>query len=235
MRYNNIVTGHFISRPNRFIAMVEIDGQEEICHVKNTGRCRELLIPGAQLFLQYSDNPARKTKYDVIGVRKNDLMVNMDSQVPNKIVCEWLKNGNLFSKNANVYPEKTYGNSRFDFYIEDGERKAFMEVKGVTLEKEGLARFPDAPTLRGVKHIQELCECTEHGYEAYILFVIQMKGVYRLEPNWGTHAKFGEALETAEKKGVRILAYDCQVTEDSIEIDQPVPFFLYPEVKHESE
>ena len=226
MRYNNIVTGHFISRPNRFIAMVEIDGQEEICHVKNTGRCRELLIPGAQLFLQYSDNPARKTKYDVIGVRKNDLMVNMDSQVPNKIVCEWLKNGNLFSKNANVYPEKTYGNSRFDFYIEDGERKAFMEVKGVTLEVDGEARFPDAPTERGVKHIQELIACRKDGYKAYIIFVVQMKGVDAFAPNCATHPAFADALTEAADAGVEVYAVDCCVTPQGTVIDAPVPVRL---------
>lgn len=231
MKYKNIVKGTFISRPNRFIANVEIDGQEEVCHVKNTGRCKELLMPGAQLFLQYSDNPARKTKYDVIGVIKNQMMVNMDSQIPNKVVYEWIKKGNLFSKNAILRPEKSFGNSRLDLYVEDGARKAFIEVKGVTLEVNGVARFPDAPTERGIKHIQELCECINQGYEAYILFVIQMKGVYRLEPNWITHRAFGEALKIAREKGVQILAYDCLVTEDSIEIDQQITFSLYPEVE----
>lgn len=228
MKYKNIVKGMFISRPNRFIAHVEIDGQEEVCHVKNTGRCRELLKRGAQLFLQYSDNPARKTKYDVIGVKKDQIMVNMDSQIPNKVVYEWIKKGNLFSKDAILRPEKKFGNSRLDLYVEDGARKAFIEVKGVTLEENGVARFPDAPTERGVKHIQELCECINQGYEAYIVFVIQMKGVYRLEPNWTTHKAFGEALVEAKDKGVQILAYDCIVTEDSIEMDQPVTFSLHP-------
>lgn len=235
MKYKNIVKGQFISRPNRFIANVEIDGQEEVCHVKNTGRCRELLVSGAQLFLQYSDNPARKTKYDVIGVMKNQVMVNMDSQIPNKVVYEWIKKGNLFSKDAVLRPEKRFGNSRFDLYIEDGDRKAFIEIKGVTLEVNGVARFPDAPTERGVKHIQELCECISQGYEAYIIFVIQMKGVFRLEPNWTTHKAFGEALAIAEEKGVHILAYDCKVTEDSIEMDQPIAVSLYREVEDEAE
>lgn len=227
MKYSNIVKGYFINRPNRFIANVEIDGHEEVCHVKNTGRCRELLVPGAQLFLQYSGNAARKTKYDVIGVVKNQLMVNLDSQIPNKVVYEWIKKGNLFSKDAVLRPEKKFGNSRFDLYVEDGERKAFIEVKGVTLEVNGIARFPDAPTERGVKHIQELCECISQGYEAYIIFVIQMKGVCRFEPNWTTHKAFGEALAIAREKGVQILAYDCLVTEDTIEMDHPIPFSLY--------
>ena len=228
MKYKNIVKGTFISRPNRFLVNVEVDGTVEVCHVKNTGRCKELLIPGAQLYLQYVDSSARKTKYDVIGVKKKDCLVNMDSQIPNKVVYEWIKKGNLFSKEAMVRPEKKFGNSRFDLYVEDGDRKAFIEIKGVTLEVDGVARFPDAPTERGVKHIRELCDCVKQGYEGYILFVIQMKGVTRLEPNWETHKAFGEALAEARQQGVQILAYDCMVTENSIELEQSIPFYLYP-------
>lgn len=226
MKYDKIHRGYFLNRPNRFIAEVEIGGTSTICHVKNTGRCKELLIPGAPLYLQYSDNPARKTKYDVIAVEKEGRMVNMDSQVPNLAVGEWMKKGNLFSKGAKIIPEQKYGTSRFDFYIEDGNIRAFLEVKGVTLEENGVARFPDAPTQRGVKHIMELCACRKEGYEAYILFLIQMKGICRLEPNWDTHAAFGEALIQAEKTGVHIMAYDCEVTADCILVDREVPVDL---------
>lgn len=222
MKYENITKGYFLERPNRFIAIVEIDGKPEKCHVKNTGRCRELLIPRAELYLQDCGKPDRKTRYDVIAVKKGDQIVNMDSQIPNKAVVEWLKKGNLFSKDAVIRPEKTYKNSRFDVYIEDGDVKAFMEIKGVTLEEDGVARFPDAPTERGIKHIQELCECKKEGYEAYILFLIQMKGVHLLEPNWKTHEAFGEALARAAGQGVHILAYDSLVTKDSILLDKPV-------------
>lgn len=222
MKYKNIRKGYFLERPNRFIAMVEIDGKPEKCHVKNTGRCRELLKPRAELYLQDCASPGRKTRYDVIAVKKGDQIVNMDSQIPNKVVVEWLKKGNLFSKDAIIRPEKTYGNSRFDVYIEDGDVKAFMEIKGVTLEEDGVARFPDAPTERGIKHIQELCECRKEGYEAYILFLVQMKGVHLLEPNWKMHKAFGEALVEAARQGVYILAYDSLVTKDSILLDKPV-------------
>mgnify|MGYP002511549398 FL=1 len=157
MRYKNIREGRFLSRPNRFIARVEIDGQEEICHVKNTGRCRELLVPGASVFLEKSDKKERKTAYDLIAVKKGDRLINMDSQIPNRVVEEWLRKGSLFGEGAYIRPETKYGNSRFDLYLEQGERKIFMEVKGVTLEEDGIARFPDAPTKRGIKHIKELC------------------------------------------------------------------------------
>lgn len=231
MKYENIREGYFLERPNRFIAIVEIDGRPEKCHVKNTGRCRELLLPRAKLYLQDCGKPDRKTRYDVIAVKKGDRIVNMDSQIPNKAVVEWLKQGNFFSKDAIIRPEKTYKNSRFDVYIEDGDRKAFMEIKGVTLEEDGVARFPDAPTERGIKHIQELCECKKEGYEAYILFLIQMKGVYLMEPNWKTHEAFGEALVEAAGQGVHILAYDSLVTEDSILLDKPVEVNLSREAK----
>lgn len=226
MRYKNIREGRFVSRPNRFIARVEIDGQEEICHVKNTGRCRELLVPGASVFLEKSDKKERKTAYDLIAVRKGDRLINMDSQIPNKAALEWVKAGYLFPEEVQVTPEKTYGNSRFDLYACSDRRKAFIEVKGVTLEADNVARFPDAPTARGVKHVEELIRCMEDGYEAYLLLVIQMKGVTRFEPNWDTHREFGETLQKAQKAGVHILAYDCLVEPDRMEIQDPVPVRL---------
>lgn len=222
MRYKNIQEGRFLNRPNRFIAHVEINGREEICHVKNTGRCRELLVPGATVFLEESQNPARKTKYDLVGVKKGDLLINMDSQIPNYAVKEWLEQGDLLGELDSIRQEVKYGNSRFDLYAETGDRKIFIEVKGVTLEEEGIARFPDAPTERGIKHIQELIKCRKDGYEAYLIFVVQMKGVRLMEPNDRTHKAFGDALRAAYKEGVQILAYDCQVTKDSICLDQPV-------------
>lgn len=222
MKYRNMEPAIFLERPNRFIAYVEQAGKREICHVKNTGRCRELLLPGAELYVQRSDNPNRKTALDLIAVRKGNRLVNMDSQAPNQVAEEWLRAGNLCGPDAFIKPECKYGNSRFDFYMEDGERKLFMEVKGVTLEEEGIARFPDAPTERGVKHIQELVECRKAGYEAYLLFVIQMKGIDALEPNDRTHPAFGEALREAAKAGVQILAYDCLVKPDELVIDRQI-------------
>ncbi len=226
MKYRNITKGKFLSRPNRFIAQVELQGQVETVHVKNTGRCRELLIPGVEVILEKSDNPSRKTGYDLITVNKKGNWINMDSQIPNKAAEEWLMKGELFPEEITVHREKTYGNSRFDLYVESPCRKAFLEVKGVTLEEDGIARFPDAPTKRGVKHIQELIHCLEDGYEAYLLFVIQMKGIQRFEPNWKTHPQLGEALIQAREAGVKLLAYDCLVTEDSIVVENPVPILL---------
>jgi sugar fermentation stimulation protein A len=227
MKYNNIVEGRFIERPNRFIAKVEIGKVTETVHVKNTGRCRELLVPDSTVYLEKTDNPKRKTRYDLIAVLKNGkTLINMDSQIPNAVTEEWLKKGNLFSKDAVIRREVTHNKSRFDFYIEEGGRKIFLEVKGCTLETEGIARFPDAPTERGFKHINELIDCTNLGFEAYILFVIQMKGIKHFEPNDVTHKAFGDALRNAENKGVRILAYDCIVTPDSIEIDKEVKVLL---------
>ena len=207
MKYSNIIEGRFKSRPNRFIANVEIDGHIETVHVKNTGRCKELLPEGAKVYLQYFDNPSRKTKYDLIAALKertgkDPLLINMDSQAPNKAAGEWLAGG-LFSKDALVRSEVTYKSSRFDFYVEDGDRKAFVEVKGVTLETDGVAAFPDAPTERGIKHLRELSQCIEDGFEAYVLFVIQMKGVYLMKPNDVTHKAFGDTLRDAVKAGVR--------------------------------
>lgn len=218
MKYLNMEQALFQERPNRFIAYVETKYGKELCHVKNTGRCKELLTPDAVVYVQRNDNPARKTKLDLIGVKKGDYLINMDSQAPNGAVKEWLQAGNLFSKDAKIYQERIYGESRFDFYIEDGERKIFMEVKGVTLEEDGVCRFPDAPTERGVKHIRELIRCMEDGYEAYLLFVIQMSPVKYLEPNDRTHKAFGDALREAAAAGVHVMARDCRIETDEIEI-----------------
>ena len=226
MKYEHIVTGRFLKRPNRFIAHVEIDEKVEICHVKNTGRCRELLVPGTPVFLEKSGNPNRKTQYDLIAVKKGERLINMDSQIPNKVVEEWLLKGNLFGKEARVKREVTYGNSRFDLYIESQGRKCFMEVKGVTLEEDGVVRFPDAPTERGVKHVKELCRCIEDGYEAYIMFVVQMANVKYFEPNEATHPEFGAALREAQQAGVHILAYACDVRKDLINLSKPVRVYL---------
>ncbi len=224
MKYQSIVEGKFISRPNRFIAHVEISGKEEICHVKNTGRCRELLIPGVKVFLEESKNPARKTKYDLVAVYKEYTLVNIDSQAPNKVFYEWAKE--YFGESAVLRPETKYKNSRFDCYIEVGERKIFAEVKGVTLEEKGVAKFPDAPTERGIKHIEELIDTVENGYEAYIFFVVQMKGVSYFTPNYNTHRAFGEALVRAKKSGVNIVCIDCNVMPDTLKIDDFVDVIL---------
>ena len=231
MRYNRIVEGIFLERPNRFIAKVEINGVVETVHVKNTGRCRELLKPGVTVYLEESDNPDRKTKYDLVTVEKvrpelPTLLVNMDSQAPNQAAEEWLRKGLLFSKGAEIRREVTYKASRFDFFIQDGERRIFLEVKGVTLENQGQVSFPDAPTERGVKHIRELISCMEEGYEAYLLFVIQMKGVNAFSPNDENDPAFGIALREAEQAGVKLLAMDCIIARDSMELDQPIPIVL---------
>lgn len=222
MRYDNIHKGKFLSRPNRFIAIVEIDGKAEVCHVKNTGRCKELLIEGCTVWLEHSDSASRKTAFDLVAVEKGDRLINMDSQAPNKAVGEWLREKNPFGEGFSVYPEKKYGNSRFDFYLESHDRKIFMEVKGCTLEKDGVVLFPDAPTLRGVKHIEELSHCLDEGYESYIMILVQMSDVKYFTPNYDTHPEFGEALEKASQKGVKILCYDCNVTHDSMTVGKPV-------------
>lgn len=222
MRYDNIHKGKFLSRPNRFIANVEIDGKAEVCHVKNTGRCKELLIEGCTVWLEHSDSESRKTAFDLVAVEKGDRLINMDSQAPNKAVGEWLREKNPFGEGFSVYPEKKYGNSRFDFYLESHDRKIFMEVKGCTLEKDGVVLFPDAPTLRGVKHIEELSHCLDEGYESYIMILVQMSDVKYFTPNYDTHPEFGEALEKASQKGVKILCYDCNVTHDSMTVGKPV-------------
>ena len=231
MRYENIVEAKFISRPNRFIAHVLLDGKEEVVHVKNTGRCKELLRPGAAVYLQDGKNPKRKTRYDLIAVRKGERLVNMDSQVPNGAVREWIETGHLFHHVEKIKPEYTYGNSRVDLYVEADGKKCLIEVKGVTLEENNAVSFPDAPSERAIKHIHELTGAVEAGYEAYIFFVIQMKDVRYFTPNVKTHEAFAKALVEASKKGVHVIARDCLVTEDSIEIRDAVEVRLeYPQL-----
>ena len=263
MRYEYIKEGRFLSRPNRFIAHVEIDGQDTICHVKNTGRCRELLTPGASVFLEYHPKAAmagRKTSYDLVAVRKGELLINMDSQAPNQAAWEWIHrvpfleasggvrtadstgSGRYAADSADSGPrlvptdirrEVTHGDSRFDlaFLLKDPagklpDRPAFMEVKGVTLEEDRLALFPDAPTERGVKHLRGLIRAREEGFETYVLFLIQMKGIRAFSPNDRTHPAFGEALRDANKAGVHILALDCLVTPEGMTAGEPIPVRL---------
>lgn len=225
MHYWNMVPGVFLSRPNRFIAHIEINGQTEICHVKNTGRCRELLPPGAQVWCQKSDNPNRKTQFDLITVRKGNRLINMDSQAPNAAAKEWLLAGGLGSIEK-LKPESFHGESRFDFSFEKDGQPCLLEVKGVTLENDGTCAFPDAPTERGARHLRELAQAAKDGYGVYVLFVIQMKNVQYLHPNDDTDPAFGAALREAAAAGVRILAMDCQVTEDSMVIADPVEIRL---------
>lgn len=226
MTYKNITEGTFLSRPNRFIARVDIDGRVHTVHVKNTGRCKEILKEGARVFLTKSDNPLRKTEYDLVAAEKETengtLLINIDSQIPNAAAEEFLHSSSLFSPDALIRREVTYGNSRFDLFIEDKGEKIFMEVKGVTLEKDGAALFPDAPTVRGIKHINELIRAKEEGFGAYILFIIQMKGVHCFSPNKEMHPEFAAALKNALKAGVNILAFDCEITKDSVTVKDPV-------------
>lgn len=230
MKYTAITKGSFLSRPNRFLAQVLIGDREETVHVKNTGRCRELLLPGAQVYLEKAASPDRKTAYDLIGVYKKGLgLVNMDSQAPNAVVREWLeqqscgmapKEAAIFEKPEQIRPEYTFGRSRIDFYFENRGRKCLMEVKGVTLEREHIAYFPDAPTERGIKHMEELEAALEQGYECYLAFVIQMPGILEVYPNEETHPAFGEALRRANRSGVRILALGCCVGENCLSIER---------------
>jgi len=231
MKYNRIVSGTFLQRPNRFIAHVRINGTEEICHVKNTGRCRELLVPGCTVYCAVSDNLQRKTKFDLIAVEKitetGILLVNMDSQAPNAAVKEWLQSGaSPFGKLDVIKPENKYGNSRFDFYLEKEKRKIFLEVKGVTLENNGVVLFPDAPTERGVKHLQELIRCQAEGFEASVLFVAQMENALYFTPNRKTHPQFANALCEAQKAGVHLLAYTCNVMPNEMKIDKELEIML---------
>ncbi len=220
MKYNNIIQGKFLERPNRFIAYVEINGEKQVCHVKNTGRCRELLIPDESIVYveDHGTDTNRKTRYSLIAVEKNKYLINMDSQAPNKVVYEWLTGGKFKPDITDVKMEYKYGNSRIDAFFKRGDKNCLMEVKGVTLEDNGVVRFPDAPTERGVKHIYELMKAVKEGYEAYIMFVVQMKGVKYFEPNDVTHKEFGEALRKAEKSGVNIVAADCSVEPDTLSI-----------------
>ena len=252
MKYNQVVPGIFLQRPNRFIAHILINGKEEVCHVKNTGRCHELLIPGCTVYCAVSDNPQRKTKYDLIAVEKSienqivfanagipsqhvkstpeahsTLLVNMDSQAPNAAVKEWLRSGvSPFGKIDFLKPEYKYGNSRFDFYLECNSRKIFLEVKGVTLEDNGIVLFPDAPTERGVKHVRELIRCHEEGFETYVLFVVQMEHAQYFTPNRKTHSQFADALCDARDAGVQLLAYTCKVAPDVMNIDKELKIRL---------
>lgn len=226
MIYDNIYKGIFLERPNRFIAYVEIDGAKEVVHVKNTGRCKELLIKGVTVFCQKFDNPNRKTKFDLISVVKGDRLINMDSQAPNKVFGEYLQQGKLFSDIKLLKPECKYSDSRIDFYVETESEKIFLEVKGVTLEDNGVVRFPDAPTERGVKHLNELIKATQEGFKAYAVFIIQMDNVKYFEPNDVTHKAFGDALRNAKKSGVNLLALDCRVGENSLETGEKVEIRL---------
>lgn len=224
MQYGQVCRGTFLKRPNRFIAHVEIGGQTEVCHVKNTGRCRELLTPGAAVYLEKSGNPQRKTQYDLIAVEKGELLINMDAQAPNRVFGEWA--AEHWPGLRAIRPEFTWEDSRFDFRLETEEGTTFVEVKGVTLEENGEVRFPDAPTERGVKHLRGLQRAVEQGYGAAVCFVIQMKGVTHFRPNDLTHPAFGQALREASAAGVQVLAYDCVVTPESLRMDEPVPVIL---------
>ncbi len=226
MQYGKILPARFLSRPNRFVARVEAEGEELVCHVKNTGRCRELLVPGATVWLEESPNPSRKTKFDLIAVEKGDRLINMDAQAPNKVFGEWAAAGGFREGLTLLRPETTYGSSRFDFYWESSKSRGFVEVKGVTLEEDGVVRFPDAPTLRGVKHLDELVKAREAGCEAAVCFVIQMENVRWFAPNDVTHPEFGQALRRAAQAGVEILAMDCAVTPQSLTMGKPVPIRL---------
>lgn len=226
MQYQNIYPAVFRSRPNRFVAKVELGGKEETVHVKNTGRCRELLIPGRTVWLEKSSNPARKTQYDLVAVDKDGLMVNVDAQAPNKVFAEWAKAGNFVPSLALLRPETTWGSSRFDFYWEAGGEKGFVEVKGCTLENNGHAMFPDAPTQRGVKHLRELAAAQREGYTCAVCFVLQMKGCHTFSPNRETHPEFARVLKEAAETGVQVLAIDCKVTPDTLVMDAPVPVRL---------
>lgn len=226
MKYvNDIKEAIFLSRPNRFIAHVLIDGKEEIVHVKNTGRCREILTEGTTVYLEKASNPDRKTKYSLISVYKGEVLINIDSQIPNAIVEQaiWQNRIKNIKDPTYVKREVTYQKSRFDVYYEVGDRKGFIEVKGATLEKDGVAMFPDAPTERGTKHINEMIDAVEEGYEGNILLLIQMKGVKYFTPNGEMDQLFSDTLKKASTKGVNVLAYDCLVGKDYIEMDKEVP------------
>lgn len=226
MNYKNIHKGSFLSRPNRFIAHVLLEGEQVIAHVKNTGRCRELLIPGAAVYLVEADNPNRKTKYDLVAVEKGGYIINMDSQAPNQVFGEWVKSGKFLPQLTQIRPEYSHGDSRFDFYLEQGKQRHLVEVKGVTLEEEGVVRFPDAPTERGVKHIEGLIAARKEGFESWICFVVQMSPVDHFEPNDQTHPAFGDALRRAMAEGVHVIAVECQVEPGTLVIERTIPVLL---------
>lgn len=222
MNYDNIYEATFLERPNRFIARINVNGVEEIAHVKNTGRCKELLIRGCKIYVQHFNSDKRKTKYDLISVIKNDLLINMDSQAPNKVVKEWLELEEPFGRITELKPEYSYGKSRFDFYLELENKKMFIEVKGVTLEENGIVLFPDAPTERGLKHVEELIELQMQGFSTAVIFVVQMERVTCFTPNRNTQPAFAEALKKAQEIGVQVLAYNCRVGVDSLELAEAI-------------
>lgn len=227
MKYDKIVRGEFIQRNNRFVAEVIIDGKKETVHVRNTGRCKELLIPGAKLLLEdCQHNKTRKTRYSLVSVWKGDILVNMDSQIPNDVVYKALMENRIKGLEDLDYIKRefTYGDSRFDIYFEDGEERGFIEVKGVTLEEDNLAMFPDAPTIRGTKHVLEMIRAVKEGYRGIIFFLVQMKGPNLFKPNWAMDKNFAEAIKGAQEKGVEIMVYDSIVGEDSISLGDPIPF-----------
>ena len=226
MTYDNIHEAVFLDRPNRFIAHILLNGQTQDCHVKNTGRCRERLLPGAALFVQRAANPARKTAYDLIAVRKGERLINMDAAAPNHVFGQWLAAGGPGFVPELIRPERVHGDSRFDFHFEHGCRKPFAEVNGVTLEENVVVLFPDAPTERGVKHLHGLIRCVQEGFEAWAVFIIQMKGVKYFEPNRATHPEFAEALAQAAQAGVKLIALDCDVEKDSLNAADPVAIRL---------
>ena len=226
MIYENILPAVFVDRPNRFIAHVELNGKIEVCHVKNTGRCRELLIPGCRVYVQHQPSPTRKTAYDLIAVEKGERLLNMDANAPNRVFNEYVRAGRFLRGWSVIRPETTHGNSRFDFYLESPGHRLFAEVKGVTLEDDGVMRFPDAPTERGVKHLEGLARCVQEGYEAWAVFVIQTEDVRWMEPNRRTHPAFADALRQAAQAGVHLLALDCHTEPDRLEIRRPVEIRL---------
>lgn len=228
MKYGKVVKGRLIRKVNRFIAEVTIDGKEEAVHIKNTGRLKELLLPGAEVLLELSDNPKRKTRFSLISVVKNGNLVNIDSQAPNAVAFEALNEGKIqeFGLVETVKREVTYGDSRFDLYFEKGVKRGFIEVKGVTLEENGIAMFPDAPTARGTKHVLELTKAVQEGFKCAILFVVQMKGCSVFVPNREMDPAFADALSHASQQGVQILAYNSIVSEDELMLDQPVAVCL---------
>ncbi len=226
MIYENILPAVFVDRPNRFIAHVELNGRLEVCHVKNTGRCRELLIPGCRVYVQHQPSPTRKTAYDLIAVEKGERLLNMDANAPNRVFNEYVRAGRFLRGWPVIRPETTHGDSRFDFYLESPGHRLFAEVKGVTLEDDGVMRFPDAPTERGVKHLEGLARCVQEGYEAWAVFVIQTEDVRWMEPNRRTHPAFADAMRQAAQAGVHLLALDCHTEPDRLEICRPVEIRL---------
>lgn len=226
MQYHSVESGTFLARPNRFVAYVETDLGVQIVHVKNTGRCRELLVPGAKVYLERSGNPHRKTAYDLIAVEKNGILINMDSQAPNAAFEEWVKGSDAFPGVKLVQREYSYGESRIDFCLKTDRGTHLVEVKGVTLEESGETRFPDAPTQRGIKHIQELQRAVKEGLDATLFFVVQMEGAKSMQPNDATHPAFGAALREAAAHGVRVRAYDCIVKPDRLSIRKEIPVIL---------